>query len=125
MHRPVVFAADLRRILARMGTLIRLLTILICWSLLISGSTRAADRGGTERRVALIVGNNEYRYVTGLNNAVADARAMKRALEERGFQVVYRENADRRVMFDAIEEFIGKLSTDAVGMVYFSGHGVQ
>jgi len=109
-----------------MATLIRLLTILICWSLPLAGSTQAADRGGTpERRVALIIGNNEYRYVTGLNNAVADARAMKRALEERGFQVVYRENATRRGMYDAFEEFLGKLSTDAVGMVYFSGHGVQ
>ncbi len=109
-----------------MGTLIRVLAILICWSLPLAGSTQAADRGGAaERRVALIIGNNEYRYVTGLNNAVADARAMKRALEERGFQVVYRENATRRGMYDAFEEFLGKLSTDAVGMVYFSGHGVQ
>jgi len=38
----------------------------------------AANNGGTERRIALIVGNNEYHFVAGLNNAVADARAMKR-----------------------------------------------
>jgi caspase domain-containing protein len=109
-----------------MGTMIRVLAIFLCGSLLLVGSTRAAGRGSNaERRIALIIGNNEYRYVTGLNNAVADARAMKRELEERGFQVVYRENAARRVMNDAIEEFLGKLSTDAIGMVYFSGHGVQ
>ena len=115
-----------RSILTRMGTKIRVLAILICSSLPLAGSLQAAGHSsGTERRVALIIGNNEYRYVTGLNNAVADARAMKRELEERGFQVVYRENAARRVMNDAIEEFLGKLSTDAIGMVYFSGHGVQ
>jgi hypothetical protein len=109
-----------------MGTMIRVLAILICWSWLLAGSTQAAGAGGNaERRIALVIGNNDYRYVTGLNNAVADARAMKRELEERGFQVVYRENAARRVMNDAIEEFLGKLSTDAIGMVYFSGHGVQ
>ena len=109
-----------------MGTMIRVFAILICWSLPLAGSTQAASPGSNaERRVALIIGNNEYRYVTGLNNAVADARAMKRELEERGFQVVYRENASRRAMYDAIEEFLGKLSTDAIGMVYFSGHGVQ
>src|SRR5580692_670914 len=109
-----------------MGTMIRVLAILICWSLLLAGSTQAAGPGGNaERRIALVIGNNEYRYVTGLSNAVADARAMKRELEARGFQVVYRENAARRVMNDAIEEFLGKLSTDAIGMVYFSGHGVQ
>jgi hypothetical protein len=109
-----------------MGTLIRILAILLCASSALAGPAQAASHGGsTERRVALVIGNNEYRYVTGLNNAVADARAMKRELEERGFQVVYRENADRHVMYDAIEEFLGKLSTDAIGMVYFSGHGVQ
>jgi caspase domain-containing protein len=106
--------------------MIRVLAILLCWSLPLAGPTQAAGPGSNaERRIALIIGNNEYRYVTGLNNAVADARAMKRELEERGFQVVYRENATRRVMNDAIEEFLGKLSTDAIGLVYFSGHGVQ
>ena len=71
-----------------MGTKIRVLAILICSSLPLAGSLQAAGHSsGTERRVALIIGNNEYRYVTGLNNAVADARAMKRELEERGFQV--------------------------------------
>jgi len=77
-------------------------------------SAESPDRG--QQRVSL---------VAGLNNAVADARAMKRELEARGFQVIYRENATRHAMNDAIEEFLGRLSTDAVGMVYFSGHGVQ
>ncbi len=106
--------------------MIRLLAILISSSLVVVGTAYAAPvtGGNGERRIALIIGNNEYRYVSGLNNAVADARAMKRELEERGFQVVYRENAARRVMNDAIEEFLGKLSTDAIGLVYFSGHGV-
>jgi len=83
-----------------------------------------SSKGG-ERRIALVIGNNDYKYVTSLGNAVADARAMKRELESRGFQVVYRENVTRRDMNDAIEEFLGKLSTDAIGLVYFSGHGVQ
>jgi len=108
-----------------MRTAVRVLAILISSFLMIGTANAAAPSSGGERRIALIIGNNEYRYVTGLNNAVADARAMKRELEERGFQVVYRENAARRVMNDAIEEFLGKLSTDAIGLVYFSGHGVQ
>jgi uncharacterized caspase-like protein len=110
-----------------MRALIPILVILISSWPPIGGTAHAAghDDGASERRIALIIGNNEYRYVSGLNNAVADARAMKRELEERGFQVVYRENAARRVMNDAIEEFLGKLSTDAIGLVYFSGHGVQ
>lgn len=106
--------------------MVRVLAMLIISLPMLAGAVwAAANNGGTERRIALIVGNNEYHFVAGLNNAVADARAMKRELEARGFQVIYRENATRHAMNDAIEEFLGRLSTDAVGMVYFSGHGVQ
>ena len=81
--------------------------------------------GGSERRVALVIGNNAYQHVTPLKNSVADAVAFKRELEARGFAVVYRENAGRRAMNDAVEEFLGKLSTDAVSVIFYSGHGVQ
>jgi hypothetical protein len=97
------------------------LLIMLAYTSLAQGQSRPGD----ERRVALVIGNNAYQYATTLANAVADARAMKRELELRGFQVVYRENATRVDMYDAINEFLGKLSTDAVGMVYYSGHGVQ
>ena len=94
---------------------------------MISNASCAAAPGSKsgEARVALIIGNNDYQYAPVLGNSVTDARAMRRELESRGFKTVYRENATRRVMNDAVEEFLGKLSTDAVGMVYFSGHGVQ
>jgi uncharacterized caspase-like protein len=82
-------------------------------------------QSATERRVALVIGNNDYQHATDLKNAVADARAFRRELEGRGFEVVFRENANRRAMNDAVEEFIGKLSTDAVSVIYYSGHGMQ
>ena len=74
-----------------------------------------------QKRVALVIGNNDYQYAKKLDNAVADAQAFRRELEARGFQVVYRENANRRTMNGAMEEFIGKLGTDAIGLVYYSG----
>ncbi len=80
---------------------------------------------GNERRIALVIGNNDYQFANKLDNAVADAQAFRQELQSRGFQVVYRENANRRVMNSAIEEFIGKLSTDSIGLIYYSGHGVQ
>ncbi len=87
-------------------------------------SAFGADAVG-DRRVALVIGNNDYQYAKKLDNAVADAQAFRRELEARGFQVVYRENANRRAMNGAMEEFVGKLSTDAIGLIYYSGHGVQ
>src|SRR5450631_3134553 len=108
---------------------VRLLTLGMIVTCMVALADAAPAEGpaatGGERRIALVIGNNDYRFVTSLENAVADARAMKRELETRGFQTVYRENAARRNMNDAIEEFLGKLSTDAIGLVYFSGHGVQ
>ena len=83
-----------------------------------------ADTVG-DRRVALVIGNNDYQHAKKLDNAVADAQAFRRELETRGFDVVYRENANRRTMNSAMEEFMGKLSTDTVGMIFYSGHGVQ
>ncbi len=92
-----------------------------------NAETRAfarADASG-EPRVALVIGNNAYRYVARLNNAVSDALAVRRELEQRHFQVIYREDATRHTMNDAINEFVGKLSSESIGLVYFSGHGVQ
>ncbi len=78
-----------------------------------------------EQRVALVIGNNNYQHTRVLNNAVSDAQAVKKELEELGFQVVYRVNADRRAMNDGIGDFIGKLSSNSIGLIYYSGHGVQ
>ena len=65
-------------------------------------SASTADAAG-DRRVALVIGNNDYQYAKKLDNAVADAQAFRRELETRGFQVVYRENANRRAMNGAME----------------------
>ena len=97
-------------------------TIALLAGLLMMDSALAQQK---EQRVALVIGNNDYQYAKKLDNAVADAQAFRRELETRGFQVVYRENANRRAMNGAMEEFVGKLSTDAIGLIYYSGHGVQ
>ena len=116
-----VFALNVNRVcLSRRITM--KLTIALLAGLLLTGFAFAQQK---EQRVALVIGNNDYQHARKLDNAVADAQAFRRELEARGFQVVYRENANRRAMNGAMEEFIGKLGTDAIGLVYYSGHGVQ
>lgn len=78
-----------------------------------------------ERRVALVIGNDDYQHFPTLGKAVADARAFRDELKSRGFLMVYKENADRRQFNEAIDDFVGKLSTDAVAVIYYAGHGVQ
>ncbi|WP_290817280.1 caspase family protein [Ferrovibrio sp.] len=77
-----------------------------------------------EKRVALIIGNSAYADAP-LRNPVNDARAMASVLRELDFDVTLLENADRTRMQRAALEFGRKLNQDAVGLFYFSGHGMQ
>ncbi len=78
----------------------------------------------TERRLALVIGNNSYQDAP-LKNPMNDADAMAAALKETGFEVIIRKNADRRAMFSAIKEFGQKLKKNDVGLFYYAGHGIQ
>lgn len=78
-------------------------------------------------RVALFIGNKDYEVkgLPDLDNTLNDAQDMKAALEQVGFEVIYRENADALEMDGAVHEFKSKLTRNSIGLVYYSGHGVQ
>jgi uncharacterized caspase-like protein len=78
-----------------------------------------------ERRVALVIGNQDYRGIRRLENAVADARAMATQLRERGFQVFDGYDLDRRGMNRLIAEFEASLAARTIAVAYYAGHGVQ
>ncbi len=90
-----------------------------------------ADRGlqlkkmQEEQRVALDIGNNTYQNLSNLKNPINDARAVRDALNHRGFSVIYKENATKREMKRLVKKFAHKLSRGGVGMYYFAGHGVS
>jgi Caspase domain len=77
------------------------------------------------RRVALVVGNGEYRSATPLANPVNDATDMARALRQLGFDVVEGKNLDRRGMDDSIREFGRKLDGADLALFFYAGHGLQ
>src|SRR5262249_36954478 len=77
-----------------------------------------------ESRFALVIGNGAYK-VGPLRNPVNDARAMGRTLQALGFAVDLVENADRDRMRQAIRQFQARLAPDSVGLLYYSGHGIQ
>lgn len=77
-----------------------------------------------ERRIALVIGNAEYRSAP-LHNPVNDARAMADTLRELGFSVMIRTNADQQEMWNAIRDFGNELVKGGVGLFYYSGHGMQ
>ena len=80
--------------------------------------------GKNERRIALIIGNGLYKEAP-LRNPVNDARAIATALREFGFDVTLQENLPKREMEEQVRIFGRKIKTGAVGLFYFSGHGIQ
>ncbi|GAA4418861.1 hypothetical protein GCM10023187_52690 [Nibrella viscosa] len=91
-------------------------------SIKIVGGTAPA---GTERRLALVVGNKDYRFVRPLKNPLNDATDMTKALQTLGFAVTTVTNADYRALVTALEKFRNQLTDETIALVYYSGHGVS
>ncbi|MBF0531274.1 MAG: caspase family protein, partial [Deltaproteobacteria bacterium] len=92
-----------------------------------SGSSqppRAFGVVGAGGKVALVIGNGAYKD-NPLNNPPNDARDMGQTLGSLGFDVILKENADKRTMLDAIDRFGEKLRSAEVGLFFFAGHGMQ
>ncbi len=79
----------------------------------------------TERRIALIVGNETYNNADNLLNPVNDARGMSTTLESLGFEVELLEDASYRDMQLALRDFGLKAQDSDVALVFFAGHGIQ
>lgn len=78
-----------------------------------------------ERRVALVIGNNDYQNVPKLERAVNDAKAVSRELGKVGFEVMYFPNAGQKKMNQAVNEFAQKIGGGGIGVFFFAGHGLQ
>src|SRR5262252_10808525 len=86
--------------------------------------TPPAATAAAEQRVALVIGNGQYKD-SPLLNPVNDARAIGEALSRAGFRVVQKENIGRAEMQLALRDFGDSLKAGGVGLFYFAGHGVQ
>lgn len=79
-----------------------------------------------EQRTALIIGNNDYQgRLSKLHNPINDAQALKVILEQRGFDVIYSEDGSKKSMKQNLNKFYSKIEKGGVGMLYFSGHGIE
>jgi uncharacterized caspase-like protein len=81
---------------------------------------------GAETRIALVIGNSAYTHTTPLPNPRNDAELMAATLTQVGFSVTTVLDADQPTMKRALVDF-GRIlrSSNAVGLFYFAGHGVQ
>ncbi len=79
----------------------------------------------SEKRVALVVGNRDYRNFSILKNPINDSRDMRDKLKQKGFEVLYLENANQKKLDKAVDKFSIKLQSASIGLFYFAGHGVE
>ncbi|MCW1840032.1 caspase family protein [Prosthecomicrobium hirschii] len=77
------------------------------------------------RRVALVIGNNDYAHIDRLERAVSDADAVARVLTAIGYDVRKGTNLDRSAINRLVAEFEASIGNADVALIYYAGHGVS
>ena len=104
-----------------------ILWLLALLTLAASATFPGAKSAAQEVRLALVIGNGDYRTAP-LRNPRSDAKLMATTLRSLGFEVVERLDQDQLGLKRAIRDFGDRLDQagdDAVAVVYYAGHGVQ
>jgi hypothetical protein len=78
-----------------------------------------------EKRVALVVGNNDYRNVPKLQKAVNDARTMGDTLKRLGFSVMVAENQTRQAFSETLLAFDKAVEPGDTAFFFYAGHGFE
>ena len=77
------------------------------------------------KKVALVIGNGKYEHTSPLKNPVNDARKIKDALSQIGFDVDYLEDTTLRDFRRTLREFSDKAVSSEMTLFYYAGHGLQ
>ena len=77
------------------------------------------------KRLALVMGNDNYQHVAKLQKAGNDAVAMATELRAAGFEVVLHKDLTYRGMVRAMESLYNSVTGGDQVVVFFAGHGVQ
>jgi formylglycine-generating enzyme required for sulfatase activity len=86
----------------------------------------AAPAAFAERRVALVIGNGDYRKVAILPNPARDAAAIEKMLRGAGFEAVeVKRDLGRDAMRRALRDFSDKVRDADIAVVFYAGHGIE
>ena len=98
--------------------------LIFIWGLILVAATSEAAHA--ERRVALVIGNAQYKNPNNsLANPLNDARDVAALLTSLGFEVVLTVDADKRQFDGSLQQF-ARMATDAdAALFYYAGHAMQ
>jgi hypothetical protein len=77
------------------------------------------------KRVALVIGNNDYKNVPKLQKAVNDARTMGETLKKLGFSVMVAENQTRQAFSETLLAFDKAVEPGDTAFFFYAGHGFE
>ena len=77
------------------------------------------------KRLALVIGNNDYKEVNKLVKAENDAKAVADTLKDIRFDVTLKLNLTRRNMNLAIQNFAAKIEPGDEVVFFYAGHGIE
>jgi tetratricopeptide (TPR) repeat protein len=88
--------------------------------------TDQGPAGSAGRRIALVIGNGDYKNVHALDNPSRDARLIADSLKELGFQTVTLANdLTRDRFFETLKTFAAEAEKSDWAVVYYAGHGFE
>lgn len=76
-------------------------------------------------RIALVIGNADYKFVKKLKNPINDANDIASILEKLNFKVTKKTNVTLNDTQALINNFLFELGDNATGLLYYAGHGMQ
>jgi uncharacterized caspase-like protein len=88
-------------------------------------SAQAMAQTEDGRRVALVIGNQEYQYVTPLENPVTDTTEIARILREADFDVTIGTDLNKKDLEQVVRRFLRELNDGDTALFYYSGHALQ
>ena len=78
------------------------------------------------RRVALVIGNSDYKNVPVLTNPQRDATLVANTLKRVGFETVtLQTNLGREALTNALRDFAQAAENADWAMIYYAGHGME
>jgi len=99
-------------------TTIRIFAILFVAQAMISGAF-------AETRVALVIGNSDYKHAASLPNPKNDAEDLALVLGRIGFSVTTADNLGSDAMRRMLRDFARQASRADMALVFFAGHGME
>ncbi len=98
--------------------------IVVCLSILCL-LPALVDGAMAEKRLALVIGIDDYKEVPKLTKAIGDANAIGDKLTAIGFTVSRSINPDRRALSLALANFYSSIEPGDTALIHYSGHGVE